>query len=131
MRSTMRTVSLINILSLSSSKVSMDERRAGSPLSFGSIVHILFGSRTHCRPCMFDRIPSSCTRQWLCDFCHVHYHEGKKARTRNRLLAKAEKNSASAQDVFVGRFQTSGPATAAPPHNLHKSSGGGGGGAAS
>uniref|UniRef100_A0A6U6NXJ1 Uncharacterized protein n=1 Tax=Zooxanthella nutricula TaxID=1333877 RepID=A0A6U6NXJ1_9DINO len=126
MRSTMRTVSLIDILSLSSSKVSMDERRAGSPLSFGSIVHILFGSRTHCRPCMFDRIPSSCTRQWLCDFCHVHYHEGKKARTRNRMLSKAGRMAAaSREDVSTRPVNASARAAGGGSYHM-----GGGSGAA-
>jgi len=49
-----------------------DARLAQAPLSFGSVVHLRFGGKQPCRPCMFERWPGRCTKSWLCDFCHCH-----------------------------------------------------------
>jgi len=62
-----------DVLRLSDTKLLAAARPDGLPLSFGYIVHLRFGRRQPCRPCMFEKSKTrSCRRSWLCDFCHLH-----------------------------------------------------------
>lgn len=81
---------LSDVLNLSALRGYEDAKRSSGPLSFGSVIHMNCGSRRHCRPCMFERAPTSCKRKWLCDFCHLHFSETKKARSISRAMAATQ-----------------------------------------
>jgi len=70
-----------------------------APLSFGSVLHLNFGGKLPCRPCMFERWAGRCIKSWLCDFCHVDASD--RNHGENRTL-KGKKRSSDDQWCLFG-----------------------------
>jgi len=62
------------------------EQKSGTPTSFGSVLHLTYGSGQPCRPCIAGlQNLEGCPNKWLCDRCHMqHTNETRGSRARRR-----------------------------------------------
>mmetsp|Transcript_31757 Transcript_31757/g.69403 ORF Transcript_31757/g.69403 Transcript_31757/m.69403 type:complete len:263 (-) Transcript_31757:125-913(-) len=97
-------------------------RSPSAPLSFGSVLHLNFGTLQPCRPCMFEKQRSGrCRRSWLCDFCHLHARESYTSALNIDLgsfLAGRAPNKSST--TVRGQVSSKMPQFVTPEHNIWK-----------